>query len=130
MKEIQSATLLQEVPIPNPPGIGLAKQGRVLEYLSRMQQYIKRLSYNHTGTQFFETRPNSSLLTLMEAAKAMVREALPIKCMEAVVLCIYLTNGVPGLGRFTINFKSEFPPHQRTGTGSDPGLNGRVRYNL
>ena len=96
-------------------------QGRVLEYLSRVQQYMKRLSYNHTGTQFFETRPNSSLLTLMEAAKAMIREALPIKCMEAVVLCIYLTNGVPGLGRFTINFKSELLPHQK-GSGNDPGL--------
>ena len=81
-----------------------------------MQQYLSRLSYNHTGTQFFETRPNSSILTLMETAKAMIREALPIKCMEAVVLCIYLTNGVPGLGRFTINFKSELPPQQqRTG---------------
>ena len=37
----------------------------------------------------------------------MVRESLPIKCMEAVVLAIYLTNGIPGLGRFPINFKSE-----------------------
>ena len=99
--------MLQDVPVPTPPGIGLAKQGRVLEYLSRVQQYMKRLSYNHTGTQFFETRPNSSLLTLMEAAKVMIREALPIKCMEAVILAICLTNGIPGLGRFPINFKSE-----------------------
>ena len=37
----------------------------------------------------------------------MVRESLPIKCMEAVILAIYLTNGIPGLGRFPINFKSE-----------------------
>ena len=37
----------------------------------------------------------------------MVRESLPIKCMEAVILGIYLTNGIPGLGRFPINFKSE-----------------------
>ena len=28
-----------------------------------------------------------------------VRECVPIKCMEAVVLAIYLTNGIPGLGR-------------------------------
>ena len=122
LKEIQSAPLLQDEPIPIPPGIGLAKQGRVVEYLAKMQQYLKRLSYNHTGTQFFETRPNSSLLTLMEAARAMIREALPIKCMEAVVLCIYLTNGVPGLGRFTINFKSELPPQQ--GTDSNTSFKG------
>ena len=41
----------------------------------------------------------SSMLTLMETAKTMIREALPIKCMEAVVLSIYLTNGVPCLGK-------------------------------
>ena len=28
-----------------------------------------------------------------------VRESVPIKCMEAVILAIYLTNGIPGLGR-------------------------------
>ena len=109
-KEIESAPLLQNVAIPIPPGIGLAKQGRVAEYLEKVQEYLKKLSYNHTGTQFFETRPNSSIMTLMEVAKTMIRESLPIKCMEAVVLSIYLTNGVPGLGRFTINFKSELPP--------------------
>jgi hypothetical protein len=27
----------------------------------------------------------------------MVKESLPIKCMEAVILGVYLTNGVPGL---------------------------------
>ncbi|TRY68689.1 hypothetical protein TCAL_10752 [Tigriopus californicus] len=91
----------------------MAKQGRILEYLRKVQDYMNRLSYNHTGTQFFETRPNSSLHTLVEAAKVIVREALPIKCMEAVVLAIYLTNGVPGMGRFTINFKSELPPVQK-----------------
>ena len=43
---------------------------------------MNQLSYNHTGTQFFETRPNSSMITLMETAKSIVREALPIKCVE------------------------------------------------
>ena len=32
-----------------------------------------------------------------------VRESVPIKCMEAVVLAIYLTNGIPGLGRCIFN---------------------------
>jgi hypothetical protein len=83
----------------------------VIDYLNRVQDYLRRLTYNHTGTQFFETKPNSSMLTLMDTAKTMIREALPIKCMEAVVLSLHLTSGVPGLGRFTINFKSELPPH-------------------
>ena len=109
LREIQGAPLLQEVPFPLVPSISVAKQGRVLEYLGDVQKYMNKLTYNHTGTQFFETRPNSSMITLMETAKSIVREALPIKCMEAVVLSIYLTNGVPCLGRFPINFKSELP---------------------
>ena len=45
--------------------------------------------------------------------------------MEAVVLSIYLTNGVPCLGRFPINFKSELPP-QRVG----PKGNQRYFYHV
>ena len=112
-KEIQSAPYLQDNPYPVPPSASIGRQGKVVEYLDKIKDYMKKLSYNHTGTQFFETRPTSSMLTLMETARTMIREALPIKCMEAVVLSIFLTNGVPGLGRFTINFKSELPPNTR-----------------
>lgn len=64
----------------------------------------------------------SSMLTLMDTAKCMIREALPIKCMEAVVLSIYLTNGVPCLGRFPINFKSELPAR--------PGMTQKYFYHV
>ena len=47
------------------------------------------------------------ILICHHISQAMVRESLPIKCMEAIILGIYLTNGIPGLGRFPINFKSE-----------------------
>ena len=80
LREIQSAPLLAEVPFPSPPSLSMAKQGRVVEYIAAVQKYMLTLTYNHTGTQFFETRPNSSMITLMETAKCIVREALPIKC--------------------------------------------------
>ena len=80
---------------------------QIPEYLEKLQSYLCRLTYNHTGTQLFDIKPHSSMITLMDTAKAMVRESLPIKCMEAVILAICLTNGIPGLGRFPINFKSE-----------------------
>ncbi|KAH0622715.1 hypothetical protein JD844_025255 [Phrynosoma platyrhinos] len=44
----------------------------------------------------------------MESAKEMTRESLPIKCLEAVILGIYLTNGQPSVERFPISFKSHF----------------------
>ena len=36
----------------------LAKQGRITEYLQKIHEYMMTLHYNHTGTQFFETKPN------------------------------------------------------------------------
>ena len=42
---------------------------------------------------------------LMECAKDMIKEALPIKCLEALVLGVYLTNDIHGLVRFNISFK-------------------------
>ncbi|XP_075386325.1 tubulinyl-Tyr carboxypeptidase 2 isoform X3 [Tenrec ecaudatus] len=49
-----------------------------------------------------------SWLRLMETAKEMTRESLPIKCLEAVILGIYLTNGQPSIERFPISFKTYF----------------------
>lgn len=43
-----------------------------------------------------------------ECAKEMIKESLPIKCLEAVILGIYLTNGISGLERYPMSFRSVF----------------------
>jgi len=43
----------------------------------------------------------------MKIAKLMINTGLPIKCLEATVLGIYLTNSLPLVERFSISFKSE-----------------------
>ncbi|XP_053568444.1 tubulinyl-Tyr carboxypeptidase 2 [Bombina bombina] len=78
------------------------------EWLQIVQRYMKVLQYNHTGTQFFEIRKSRPISGLMETAREMTRESLPIKCLEAVILGIYLTNGQPALERFPISFKTQF----------------------
>ena len=45
---------------------------------------------------------------LMENAREMIAECLPIKCLEAVILALYLTAPLTNLQRFTISFKSYF----------------------
>ncbi|CAM4689050.1 unnamed protein product [Leuciscus chuanchicus] len=67
--------------------------------------------YNHTGTQFFEIKKTRPLSGLMETAREMIRESLPIKCLEAVILGIYLTNGLTSVERFPISFKTQFSGH-------------------
>ncbi|XP_051908153.1 tubulinyl-Tyr carboxypeptidase 2 [Hippocampus zosterae] len=83
----------------------------VPDWLVVVQNFMKALQYNHTGTQFFEIKKNRPLCGLMETAREMVRESLPIKCLEAVILGIYLTNGLTSLERFPISFKTQFSGH-------------------
>lgn len=98
---------LKPVPMPQVP-INFSKTATVVDKVDTIQKYMKELQYNHTGTQFFEIRKNRPLSGLMDVAKEMVRESLPIKCLEAVVLGIHLTNGMPGIERFPISFKTSF----------------------
>ncbi|KAH9494456.1 Tubulinyl-Tyr carboxypeptidase 2 [Bulinus truncatus] len=102
---------LPHVPIPQPP-LSFSPAVSVSDRLKKIQEYMTELQYNHTGTQFFEIRKSRPISGLMDTAKEMIREALPIKCLEAVVLGIFLTNGTVGMERFTISFKTVFDGHQ------------------
>ncbi|XP_783118.3 tubulinyl-Tyr carboxypeptidase 1 [Strongylocentrotus purpuratus] len=104
--KIQGSKNLPKVPVPSAPAVHLYQS--VGARLEAIQDYMKELQYNHTGMQFYEIKKNRPLSGLMDSAKEMIRESLPIKCLEAVILGIYLTNGTPGLERFPISFKTQF----------------------
>jgi hypothetical protein len=103
--KIRGNKSLPNVPVPNLPNFTHGMD--VALKLELVQKYISELKYNHTGTQFFEIRKDRPLSGLMESAKEMIRESLPIKCLEATILALHLTNGIPGLQRFTIGFKTQ-----------------------
>ena len=44
----------------------------------------------------------------METAKEIIQESLPIKCLEAVVLSLYLTSPLLNIQRLAVGFKSKF----------------------
>ena len=44
---------------------------------------------------------------LMESAKEIIRESLPIKCLEAVVVALYLTSPLTSVHRTALSFKSK-----------------------
>lgn len=110
VKKIQNNQDLPQIPVPQPP-LSFNPAMSIQERLKKIQEYMIELQYNHTGTQFFEIRKNRPITGLMETAKEMIREALPIKCLEAVVMGIFLTNGMVGVERFTISFKTLFKDH-------------------
>ncbi|KAG8443747.1 hypothetical protein GDO86_009066 [Hymenochirus boettgeri] len=103
---IRNATFLAKPSVPPVPTYKASMSTQ--EWLQAVQRYMKLLQYNHTGTQFFEIRKTRPISGLMETAREMTRESLPIKCLEAVILGIYLTNGQSTVERFPISFKTQF----------------------
>jgi len=43
----------------------------------------------------------------METAKEIIHDSLPIKCLEAVIVALYLTVPLTNVQRFTLGFKSK-----------------------
>ncbi|XP_075470811.1 tubulinyl-Tyr carboxypeptidase 1 [Ascaphus truei] len=105
-RRIREAQDLPKVPVPCVPSPPAG--ATVPERVEAAQRYVRELQYNHTGTQFFEIKKSRPLTGLLDLAKEMTKEALPIKCLEAVILGIYLTNSISGLERFPISFKTQF----------------------
>ena len=97
---------LAEVMIPQQP-IFLNNMNAI-DKIKAVQKYLNQLQYNHTGTQFYEVKMNRSISRLFDVAKNIINFPLPIKCLEAVVVALYLTASISNISRFTIRFKSHF----------------------
>lgn len=76
-------------------------------YITKCQRYISSLTYNLVGFQLFYIDKRAPLMSLLKVAKDMIQLSMPIKCLEAVILAIHLTNEVPSMDRFTLTFKSQ-----------------------
>lgn len=59
--------------------------------LVAISQYIAAFEYNHTGKSYFNLRRDRGLKHITTTAKEIMREALPIQCVEAVFLAFLLT---------------------------------------
>ncbi|XP_062503394.1 tubulinyl-Tyr carboxypeptidase 2-like isoform X2 [Corticium candelabrum] len=109
MGQIRGNTALKHIAIPQPPH--LTEFTTVAAKVQAIQSYLKEFQYNHTGTQFFEMKKGRCLSRMMEQAKEMIKVALPIKCLEAVILGLYLTCGLYSVTRFVIGFKTKCEGH-------------------
>ncbi|KAI9203230.1 Vasohibin-domain-containing protein [Polychytrium aggregatum] len=91
--------------LPKIPTFSRESQIPVPTRLSMMQSYIRALGYNYFKTPFWDIRKSASLRKLMTMAKEMTLFALPIKCLEATVLGVYLTHNMD-VQRIPLSFKS------------------------
>ena len=67
--------------------------------------------YNHTGRDYVTKKRDRGLKHVALTAKEIIREALPIQCVEAVFLGCYLTSEMSDLERFPLSFKSAAGGH-------------------
>ena len=99
-------------------GVGLAAPARpqvmpgmdklpIKQRVRAAQAYINALQYNHTGEQYFSINKNRPLGRVMDTAKQIMRDALPIKCVEAVFLALHLTAGWREVDRIPVSFKTQ-----------------------
>ena len=87
MQEISQAEDLPEIPHATPPPIYLTKGGgtaKIPEYIEKIQNYLNKLTYNHTGTQLFDIKPHSSMITLMETAKVNTKSNKTVQCSVSI----------------------------------------------
>jgi len=76
--------------------------------IKMIQQFINKLEYNHTNQNYFNLSKARPYSRVMDTAKKILRDCLPIKCLEAVFLGMYLTNKMDDIERIPVSFKSKF----------------------
>mmetsp|Transcript_4511 Transcript_4511/g.10622 ORF Transcript_4511/g.10622 Transcript_4511/m.10622 type:complete len:308 (+) Transcript_4511:184-1107(+) len=89
--------------VPLPPV--LSPKQKMSEKLREIQSYISSLEYNHTGVSYVRMRKDRGAHHVLVTAKELIREALPIQCVEAVFIGLYLLDGEDILS-FPLSFKS------------------------
>lgn len=101
-----------EKALPNPPTVPqmpLRMPGvSVAEHLNHIQSFIESFEYNYTGKPFITMNRSRGMSHILSVSKQLIREAVPIQCVEAVFLGTYLTAGMEHVERVPLSFKTKF----------------------
>jgi hypothetical protein len=87
-----------------------ANATNIRKRLKAMSNFIRGYEYNHIGKDFFTVDKKKPLSSTMEVAKQILREALPMKCLEAVAVSLYLTRDLP-IVRLPLRFQTAVDSH-------------------
>ena len=84
-----------------------------------IESVLAHLEYNYTGVSYFNIRKDRPLSQIMDTAKQILREQLPIKCVEAVFLSLYLTSRHRGIARIPVAFRTRVVGAKASSSGSN-----------
>ena len=77
------------------------------ERLAAYQDFIASLRYNHVPGYHYNVRKRRPFHQLMATARDVMAKGLPIKCIEAAMLAMYLTCSCKAWHRYAVGFKSK-----------------------
>ena len=107
---IRSERTLPPAPAARPPPEwrGGGGSAGVAEHVGRIQSFIESFEYNYSGKPFLSMKKSRGMAHISSVSRQLLREALPIQCVEAVFLGTYLTAGMSSLERIPLSFKTKF----------------------
>ena len=104
LQAINNLKDLPDIPFPQPPIYH--ENDDVLHYINNIVAYIDTIPYNHLHMTFFSTEKYTSIEKIFSVAQEIINSHLPIQCLEATFVALYLTFGIPGITAFPLGFRS------------------------
>lgn len=104
-EEIKQALAEAQQPPLLPQWIPRLASQSIRRRIKQIQHFILQFQYNHTGVAFFATKRNRGMKHMVYTAKLIMKEALPIQCVEAVFLGVHLTNGLKSVSELILALK-------------------------
>lgn len=93
-------------PPPPPSEAHISRDLPSLVQIPLIQKEISSLCYNYLPFTFFSLEKHRSLDSIVSSGKEVLQEALPIRCLEATFVGLYLTQPLENLHRFPLSFSS------------------------
>ena len=108
-----NATARSDVPsAPKAPVLPALNHAELDTNIFRIQKYIEGFEYNHTDRpSYYDVRKTQGMYRIARTAKEIIANPLPIKCIEAVFMGVYLTNDMKSAFRMPIAFRSNVEGH-------------------
>jgi tubulinyl-Tyr carboxypeptidase len=80
----------------------------VLENVKKVQAFIESFEYNYSGKPFIRMNKSKGALHVFNVSKQLIKEQLPIQCVEAIFLGTHLTSPMTDMERVPLSFKTKF----------------------
>ncbi|KAL9656661.1 hypothetical protein ABK040_002932 [Willaertia magna] len=102
---LQNSDILPSVPRPKLPQLSNSKWS-MYDRMEKIQEFINKFEYNYVEQYFFDISRQRPLFSIMETCREIIRECLPIRCVEGTFLALYCTQSMEEVDRFSVFFKT------------------------